>query len=138
MEARGWLTPKDSQGQDQEIANLMQTWAGEYDDVRALEAALDSARIPLGVVKAVKDIPDEPWAQERGIFVDIDIDGAACRIPRSPTRFSNYASGPSKGSSYRGADNVQVLRSELGLNDAELKTLQDSQVILSEKPLEAP
>lgn len=132
LAARGWLKPTDTQGADQEIRALMQSWADAFPTVEAFEAALDSARIPLGVVKAVSDIPNEPWAKERGAFVDIDINGTNRQIPRSPTRFSKGESGPRGGSYLRGADNEHVCKSVLGLSTDEIKRLTDQGVLLQE------
>jgi crotonobetainyl-CoA:carnitine CoA-transferase CaiB-like acyl-CoA transferase len=133
MEARGWLAPKDTQGCDDEIRELMQAWAGEFASVADFEAALDSARIPLGTVKAVADVIDEQWARERDAFVSVDINGTERWVPRSPTRFSQGDSGPSTGANLRGAHNHASLKARLGLTDAELDELDAAGVLCYEK-----
>jgi CoA:oxalate CoA-transferase len=129
MQQRGWLTPADTQGQEENIRTLMQAWASEYTDVASFEAALDSARIPLGVVKALADIPDEPWTLDGGVFVDVDVNGATRRVPRSPTRFSEGPTGPRSGSYLRGADNWRICREVLGLDDQEIINLTKAGIL---------
>ena len=131
MAALGWHGPRDTQGKDQQVAQLMQQWAGEYADMEALERALDSSRIPLGRVKRVADIPDEPWAVERGAFVAVDVNGAAVNIPRSPFRFSRGTAGPRRGAYPQGSDNRSALVALLGLNDAEIAELEAAEVLIS-------
>ncbi|MBX3705427.1 MAG: CoA transferase [Pseudomonadales bacterium] len=131
LEARGWLTPRETQGKESEINALMQSWAAAYDSVAAFESALDSARIPLGTVKALASVPDEPWAQQRGVFVDVELNGARARVPRSPFRFSATEVGPRAGAGLQGADNRAVLRERLGLDDTALAELEASGVLVS-------
>ncbi|MEM7003423.1 MAG: CaiB/BaiF CoA-transferase family protein [Pseudomonadota bacterium] len=132
MQARGWHTPQDTQGADQEIRTLMQTWAGAYPDVASFEAALDSARIPLGVVRDVADTPDQDWAKERQAFVDLDVNGAVAKVPRSPVRFVDHDTGPRRGSYPRGADNRRLLTQVLGLDTSALDALETAGVLQSE------
>ena len=132
LQARGWLTPADTQGCDDEIRQLMQTWAEDYDDVRSLEQALDSARIPLGVVKSMAEVAEEDWAQDRQAFVPVDINGTERQIPRSPVRFSNGTTGPQRGAYPRGADNANVLSEVLNMSDSEIEALQAQGVLQSE------
>ncbi|MFU8814011.1 MAG: CaiB/BaiF CoA transferase family protein [Pseudomonadales bacterium] len=132
LEARGWHGPENTQGREQEINALMQGWAREYDSVAAFEAALDSARIPLGSVKRLADVAAEPWALERGVFTDVDVNGEPVQIPRSPFRFSADQVGPRSGSYLQGADNRPVLKARLGLSDAELDALEAEGVLILE------
>lgn len=129
MQRRGWHTVQDTQGSDDEIRALMQTWASEFESVAEFEAALDSVRIPLGTVKAVADVINEDWAQQRGAFVELDINGAKRHVPRSPARFSGAESGPRRGAYPRGADNRPSLKKWLGLSDADLDALDAADVL---------
>ncbi|MEZ5557971.1 MAG: CaiB/BaiF CoA-transferase family protein [Pseudomonadales bacterium] len=132
LEARGWHGPEQTQGREREIHALMQAWAAEFDSVAAFEAALDSARIPLGTVKPLAGIAEEPWAQARGVFVEVDVNGQPVRVPRSPFRFSGAEVGPRSGSYPQGADNRSVLQARLGLSDAELDVLEAEGVLVRE------
>ena len=108
----------------------------EYPDVAAFEAALDEARVPLGTVKAVSEIPDEDWAKERQVFAEIDVNGERRIIPRSPVRFNNELAGPSgdvgAGSALRGAHNQQTLEDVLGLSAEEIQQMQNDGVLQEE------
>jgi len=132
LEARGWHGPENTQGREQEIHALMQGWARAFDSVAAFEAALDSARIPLGTVKPLAGVATEPWALERGVFVDVDVNGQPVQVPRSPFRFSGDSAGPRSGARLKGADNRAVLQARLGLTDTELDALEAEGVLIHE------
>ena len=136
LHARGWQSPEDTQNKAEEVKALMQSWAEEFASVEAFEAALDSARVPLGTVKAVADIPGETWAQERKVFVDIDINGEQRSIPRSPVRFNNQLAGPSEaigqGATLRGGHNRSTLKAVLDISDGELDRLEAANVLQAE------
>jgi CoA:oxalate CoA-transferase len=131
--SHGWLSPADTQGKDEEIRALMQSWADEYSDVTEFELALDSARIPLGTVKALSDAVQEDWATHREALIELDINGLSRKIPRSPARFSESPAGPRRGSYLRGADNRAELSKRLGLSVKELDDLEAEGVLLSEQ-----
>ena len=137
LDARGWHGPENTQGREQEIHALMQNWAAEFGSASAFEAALDSARIPLGTVKSLASVAGEEWAQSRGVFVDIDVNGQPVQVPRSPFRFSAADVGPRSGSYLQGADNRAVLRARLGLQDDELDALEAAGILIS-SPLSFP
>jgi crotonobetainyl-CoA:carnitine CoA-transferase CaiB-like acyl-CoA transferase len=132
MQALGLHEPQDTQGKDQQVVDLLQQWASDYPDIEALERALDSARIPLGRVKRVADVSAEPWAIERGVFVEIDINGEAAQIPRSPFRFSRGIAGPRRGAYPQGSDNRNALGALLGLDDEEIGALEAAGVLISD------
>ena len=131
MHALGWHKPPDTQGKDQQVVELMQQWAAAYEDMEALERALEVSRIPLGRVKRVADIPSEPWAVARGAFVAVDVNGAAVDIPRSPFRFSRGTAGPTRGAYPQGSDNRSALMALLDLSNAELAELEAAEVLIS-------
>ena len=136
MAAKGWLQPADTQGREDEVRAMMQSWAEEYADAKSFEAALDSARVPLGTVKAVADIPNEQWAQERQVFATIDVNGEERLVPRSPVRFNQQLAGPKEspgsGSALRGAHNRETLMSVLGLSADEVDALEKQGVLQDE------
>ncbi len=131
MAAQGWHGKEDTQGKEDEIRQLMQRWAAEYESVADFEAALDAARIPLGKVKPLANVAREDWAVARGAFVDVDANGEAVSIPRSPFRFSSCEAGPTAGSRLQGADNRPVLKALLQLSDQELDALESTGVLIS-------
>lgn len=134
LEKRGWFDFADTQGHDAEVKLLMQQWAEQYADVETFEAALESARMPLGKVKRLSQMAEEDWAQARGAFTKIDVNGTEVTIPRSPMRFSKAETGPASGSYLRGADNRSALQALLGYSDEKLDELENSQVLCCEQP----
>jgi len=133
LQARGWINPEATQGKDEEIRLLMQAWATEYPTRQAFEAALASARIPLGEVKALSDVPDEEWARERQAFTEIPLGDETIRIPRSPFRLSTGEAGPRSGAATLGADNRSTLQRLLGKTDQELDALEADGVLIAER-----
>jgi len=132
LEDRGWTGPEATQGKEEEIKALMQSWAAEFTSVTEFESALSAARIPLGEVKTLASTADEDWAQAREAFVDIPSGDASIRIPRSPFRFSSGKTGPTGGARLRGADNREVLKELLGLSDERLNALEADGVLVAE------
>jgi crotonobetainyl-CoA:carnitine CoA-transferase CaiB-like acyl-CoA transferase len=137
LAARGWSSPAATQGRETEIQTLMQSWAAEFPDREAFEAALSAARIPLGEVRPLAGIADEAWAMARGAFVEVPQGEGTIRIPRSPFRLSSGAAGPRAGAGRRGEDNRSVLKTHLGRTDAEIDALQAAGVLSEESPLAA-
>lgn len=132
LTARGWTSPRETQGHDDAIRALMQSWAAEYPSREAFESALTDARIPLGEVKPLSGTADEDWAVARGAFTDVSLGTGSIRIPRSPFRFSSAQVGPRTGASLRGADNRSALQTMLDLSDGELDDLERDGVLSSE------
>lgn len=133
LDARGWFSPRDTQGMEREIRELIQTWAQEYGSVDAFEVALEAARTPIGRVQSLGEAAKADWARDREAFVDVPVEGERVSIPRSPFRFSDAVSGPTAGVARRGADNRAVLRELLGLDEPELDALEAAGVLCSER-----
>lgn len=131
MAALGWHSKENTQGKEEEIRQVMQQWAAAYESMADFEAALDSARIPLGKVKPLADVAREDWAIAREAFVEVDANGEAVSIPRSPFRFSGSDAGPTGGSRLQGADNREALKALLQLSDAALDALEAAGVLIS-------
>jgi CoA:oxalate CoA-transferase len=129
---RGWHSAADTQGRDAEVRALLQDWANEYDSVEAFEAALGASRIPLGKVRPLHAVADEPWAVARGAFVDLALGAETVRMPRSPLRVSGGEVGPRTGAARRGAHNRVVLGELLSLSDEELDALEERGVLSAE------
>jgi crotonobetainyl-CoA:carnitine CoA-transferase CaiB-like acyl-CoA transferase len=68
---------------------------------------------------------------ERGVFIDIDVNGTAVSIPRSPFRFSRGSAGPRGGAYPQGHDNRSALTALLELGDEELSALEAAGVLIA-------
>lgn len=129
---RGWQDFADTQDKIAEVHALLQSWAAEFPTVAAFEAAIDRARLPLGQVRSLADIAQQPWAQEREAFVGVELGGATVKLPRSPFRFSGHSVGPRTPPARRGADNAAVLSEKLGLDAREIERLEAEGVLSHE------
>jgi crotonobetainyl-CoA:carnitine CoA-transferase CaiB-like acyl-CoA transferase len=111
-------------------------WAAGFPDREALEAALDAERIPVGAVGRIRDLPEQDWVQERGVFAAFD-DGAGGEylLPRSPTRSSTYEVGLRGRPAHQGEHNREVLGEVLGLGAADLDRLEASGILLQRGPV---
>jgi crotonobetainyl-CoA:carnitine CoA-transferase CaiB-like acyl-CoA transferase len=113
-----------------EVLALIRAWAAEFADFESFDRVLGAQRIAIGAVKRLGDVADEPWARERGAFVELDAgDGGAYRLPRSPFRFSESEVGLRGRPAAQGEHNREVMRELLGLADAELDRLEAEGVL---------
>jgi CoA:oxalate CoA-transferase len=120
-----------------EVNAVVQEWILGFDTIEALEAALATVRIPLGVVRSVAEVAETAWASERGAIVDVpDRAGGTVRIPGSPWRFSDAPEvGVAGPPAFRGEHNREVLGAAgLGLSDDELDRLEADGVLSSRPP----
>lgn len=130
---RGWHDPRDTRDQTAEVHALLQSWAGEFATVVEFEAALDKARVPLGQVRSLAEVAEQPWVVERGAFVELNLQGTPVKLPRSPFRFAGHSVGPRHAGARRGADNAAVLAEKLGLSEDEIEQLKASGVLCAEE-----
>jgi CoA:oxalate CoA-transferase len=130
LEALGWLSPTDMDVE--EAVTKLREWALEFEDVASLEAALDSIRVPVGVVRPLADTVNTDWALARNAFMDVDSRGGPIKVPTSPLRISNHYVGPRGGAYGLGDDNRTMLKERLGLSDDEITALESENVLISE------
>ena len=130
LEALGWSSPTDMDVE--EAVSKLREWSLEFEDVGSLEAALDSIRVPVGVVRPLADTVNADWALARNAFMDVDSEEGPIKVPTSPLRISNHYVGPRGGAYALGCDNRVMLKERLGLNDDEIDALEKDNVLLSE------
>ena len=117
-----------------ELVALVEAWVGGFDTATELEAALNEARLPVGVVRSVSELAETEWAAQRGAITDVDDrGGGTIRIPSSPWKFSDADAGVRRDPSWRGEHNREVLR-EAGLSDEEIDRLEADAVLSSRPP----
>jgi crotonobetainyl-CoA:carnitine CoA-transferase CaiB-like acyl-CoA transferase len=118
-----------------EVNAVIRTWAATFADRPAFEARLAEARLPAGEVKALRDIPGEDWARDRGAFAAVDDgEGATMLLPYSPIRFSGLEVGLRGRPAHQGQHNREVLAELLGYGDAELDRLEADGVLAARSP----
>ncbi len=107
--------------------------AAGYSDFESFERTLsEGARIPLGRVTPLAEVPQADWAVARGAFTRVPSGdgGEHVLVNRGALRFSNAASGARGGGRALGADNRPVLRELLGLEEADLERLEADGVLV--------
>jgi crotonobetainyl-CoA:carnitine CoA-transferase CaiB-like acyl-CoA transferase len=130
LEALGWTSPTSMKMDDAVIK--LREWAMEFDDVEALESALDKIRVPVGVVRSLADTVDADWAIARNAFKDVTTGNGAIKVPLSPLRISKHYVGPRTGVSRQGENNRSILAERLGMADDELDQLERENVLITE------
>ncbi len=107
-----------------------------HESFDALTANLDRLNLAWGEVHPFdKRIYDQPSAVDRQVVVDVEDDaGQARQTIQSPYRFSNAASGIDQDAriATRGEDNENALKDWLGMEDEEIATLIEHNVLTSD------
>lgn len=117
--------------------------AALYPDFESFEQTMsEGARLPLGRVTPMSEVPDADWARARDAFIEVP-SGAGeetVRVNRGSLRFSNASYGARGGGRTLGADNRPALKGLLSLEDAELERLEREGVLVSnpEGPSQSP
>ena len=105
-------------------------WAA---DRTKLEAAreLNEAGIASGPVNSAPDVIDDPHVMARHMLVEVPrTDGEPPYLmPGNPVKMTNVAEGPETRVPWVGEHTDEVLRAELGLDDAALAQLRDAGAI---------
>jgi len=114
-----------------EMAEIIRAWAATFPDRDALEAAMEPMKMPVGAVRRLADIPDDPWAIDRGAYTTVDDRcGGTMRLPYSTVRASGYDVGLHGRPATQGESNEAVLRDVLGLDAAAIAALHDAGVLV--------
>jgi crotonobetainyl-CoA:carnitine CoA-transferase CaiB-like acyl-CoA transferase len=113
---------------------VFQEFATTFSSFDDFEAALGTARLAVGQMRALRDVGDADWVHERGALVDVgDDDGGPLQLPRSPFRFSAASAGTSGRPAWQGQHNREVLRELLGLNDDVIDGLERDGVLVERR-----
>lgn len=131
LQEKGWTRPEEVDADD--AIQKLREWALEFENVEALEAAVEKIRLPVGVVRSIAESADADWAISRGAFVDVKVESGTAKIPTSPLRIKDSFVGPRSGVYKLGADNRTILKDRLGLSEAELDLLEAEKVLISEE-----
>ena len=131
LHEQGWIRAEDVDADD--AIRKLREWASEFENIEALEAAVEKIRLPVGVVRSIAESADADWAVSRGAFVDVDVEGGTAKIPLSPLRIKGTFVGPRSGVYRLGADNRSIFKDRLGLSEEELDLLEAEKMLISEE-----
>lgn len=112
----------------------IQEWVDRFSSVEELEAAVDSIRFAVGVVRSVAQAAETEWVAARGAITEVsDRAGGTIRIPNARWRFSDAFAGVRGDPAWRGENNREVL-TELGVSVEEIELLERDGVLSSRLP----
>jgi CoA:oxalate CoA-transferase len=118
-----------------ELVQIVRDWVLRFETADDLERALETIKLPIGVVRSVKEVEQSAWAKEWGAFVAVpDRHGGHGVIPQSPWRFSDASTGAHGSFSYPGEDNAAVLQEWLDVDDTAVADLTERGVLRSRIP----
>ncbi|HZU75065.1 MAG TPA: CoA transferase [Acidimicrobiales bacterium] len=114
-----------------EVEALVQEWTAGLTRAEVLSLCRDN-RVPASPVREVAEVVEDPHLHERGAIAHVNhpVLGDVV-LPRSPIRYRGEALPDIRPSGALGADTDSVLRSWLGMDDAEVAQLRADGVISS-------
>ena len=119
----------------QALHEIIQRWINTFPSKDLLEAQLDEVKLALGTVRSTKQFAESEWTRWWGAVEEVsDRRGKMLRIPGKPWHFSVESLPSASSPSYRGENNVEVLR-ELGYSSEAIAALAERGVILSKVPV---
>jgi formyl-CoA transferase len=110
---------------DDTISPALEAWAANLTRREACEA-LSAVGVAAGPVNNPGDVIDDPHIRDRNMIVSMDrADGVPDPImfPGNPVKLSKTAEGPETRVPWIGEHTEEILRDELGLDDAEIARL---------------
>ena len=118
-----------------ELLVLVEAWTLSFTNLDELEAVLEAANLPMGVVRSSGAAANSDWAAARGAVVEVDDRlGGTVRIPEAPWRFSAATTGAHGAPAYRGEHNREVLHELLDINDTTLARWETEGLLSSRVP----
>jgi formyl-CoA transferase len=116
---------------DDVIRPAVAKWAGDMTKLEAC-AALSEAGLAAGPCFTAPEVIDDEHVHDHRMLVELErTDGVPepVLIPGNPVKMSKVADGPDVRVPWVGEHTDEVLRADLGLDDAELARLRDAGVI---------
>jgi crotonobetainyl-CoA:carnitine CoA-transferase CaiB-like acyl-CoA transferase len=113
------------------IRPAIESWAAGMTK-REAAAALSEAGLAVGPVHEAAEVVADRHLRERAMLVEMDRPegaGPPVLVPGNPVKMSRVAEGPERRVPWVGEHTAEVLRAELGCDDAELAALRASGVI---------
>ena len=106
-----------------EIDGAIEAWCATLPSPEVL-AKLEANRVPCGPIYSAADMMADPHFQARGLFQQVEINGAPLKIPAILPRLGGTPGGTRWPGGDAGGDTESVARGELGLSEEEFQRLK--------------
>lgn len=106
-----------------EIDGALEAWCATLPSPDVLEK-LEANRVPCGPIYSAADMMADPHFQARGLFQQVEINGAPLKIPAILPRLGGTPGSTRWPGGDAGCDTESVARGELGLSEEEFERLK--------------
>ena len=106
-----------------EIDGAIEAWCATLPSPEVL-GKLEANRVPCGPIYSAADMMADPHFQARGLFQQVEINGAPLKIPAILPRLGGTPGGTRWPGGDAGGDTESVARGELGLSEEEFQRLK--------------
>ena len=111
-----------------EVDDAIAQWTRTRDADRVLEI-LDGAGVPAGPIYSVADMVDDPQYNARGLFETVEVAGESLKIPALTPKLGHTPGATLWPGPDLGAHNREIYIDTLGLDEAELRSLESDGVV---------
>ena len=111
-----------------EVDDAIAQWTRTLDADRVLEI-LDGAGVPAGPIYSVADMVDDPQYNARGLFETVEVAGESLKIPALTPKLGHTPGATLWPGPDLGAHNREIYIDTLGLDAAELRSLESDGVV---------
>ena len=111
-----------------EVDDAIAQWTRTLDADRVLEI-LDGAGVPAGPIYSVADMVDDPQYNARGLFETVEVAGESLKIPALTPKLGHTPGATLWPGPDLGAHNREIYIDTLGLDEAELCSLESDGVV---------
>ena len=111
-----------------EVDDAIAQWTRTLDADRVLEI-LDGAGVPAGPIYSVADMVDDPQYNARGLFETVEVAGESLKIPALTPKLGHTPGATLWPGPDLGAHNREIYIDTLGLDEAELRSLESDGVV---------
>ena len=106
-----------------EIDGAIEAWCATLPSPEVLEK-LEANRVPCGPIYSAADMMTDPHFQARGLFQQVEINGAPLKIPAIMPRLGGTPGATRWPGGDAGGDTEALARGELGLSEEEFQRLK--------------
>ena len=111
-----------------EVDDAIALWTRTLEADRVL-AILDGAGVPAGPIHSVADMMEDPQYNARGLFETVEAGGGPLKIPAITPKLDRTPGATLWPGPELGAHNREVYLGALGLDEAELRSLEEDGIV---------